>query len=63
VFKVRRFADDTVYALKRIQLDSMARKDQESSLNEVRILASLAHDHIIAYRDDFYEKGCLFLVL
>jgi serine/threonine protein kinase len=29
----------------------------------VRILASLLHDHIIAYRDAFYEKGCLYLVL
>jgi NIMA (never in mitosis gene a)-related kinase 1/4/5 len=63
VFKVRRLADDTIYALKRIKLDSMGQKDQESALNEVRILASLAHENIIAYRDAFYEKGCLFLVL
>lgn len=60
---MRRFADDTVYALKRIRLDSMTRRNQESALNEVRILASLLHDHIIAYRDAFYEKGCLYLVL
>lgn len=33
VFKVRRLADDCVYALKRIRLDSMARRDQESALN------------------------------
>lgn len=63
MYKVRRLADDTVYALKRIHLEKMQQKSQDSALNEVRILASLNNDHIIAYRDAFYEKGFLYLVL
>ncbi len=43
VYKVRRLADDQIYALKKIKLDNMGKKDQDSALNEVRILASINH--------------------
>lgn len=63
VYKVRRLLDDQIYALKKIKLDNMGKRDQESALNEVRLLASISHDNIIAYKETFYEKGCLYLVL
>lgn len=63
VYKVRRLLDDQIYALKKIKLDNMGKRDQESALNEVRLLASINHDNIIAYKETFYEKGCLYLVL
>lgn len=63
VYKVRRLLDDQIYALKKIKLDNMGKRDQESALNEVRLLASICHENIIAYRETFYEKGCLYLVL
>jgi NIMA (never in mitosis gene a)-related kinase len=47
VYKVRRKADDQIYALKKVNLGKMKKKEKENALNEIRILASVKHPHII----------------
>ena len=41
VYKVRRFADDAIYALKRVAFKSLKMKEAQNALNEIRILASV----------------------
>jgi NIMA (never in mitosis gene a)-related kinase 1/4/5 len=53
VYKVRRKDDNKKYALKRINLKSMCQKQIEDALNEVRLLASLQHNHIIKFLEAF----------
>jgi NIMA (never in mitosis gene a)-related kinase len=41
VYKVRRLADDAIYALKEVNMSALSEKEKENALNEVRILASI----------------------
>lgn len=36
-------------------MNQLSDKEKESALNEIRILASIEHDNIIAYKDAFIE--------
>jgi NIMA (never in mitosis gene a)-related kinase len=56
VFKVRRHEDQQVYALKRVKLHSLSEKEKENALNEIRILASIKNNNIIAYKESFLDK-------
>jgi NIMA (never in mitosis gene a)-related kinase len=38
-------------------MKGLSKKEQESALNEVRILASLDHPNIIQYKEAFIEKS------
>lgn len=42
VFKVKRNSDQKIYALKEVRLGKLKEKEKENSLNEIRILASVA---------------------
>ena len=55
MYKVRRVTDGQEYALKRVKMLKLSEKEQENALNEVRILASLRHPNIIAYKEAFFE--------
>lgn len=57
VFKVIRRSDNQVYALKKVSLENLSVKERENALNEVRILASIQHENIIAYKDSFLHEG------
>ena len=41
VYKVRRKTDGKMYAMKKVKLPKLSRKEKENALNEVRILASI----------------------
>ena len=56
VYLVRRIADNNIYALKTVILDKMSKKEQENSVNEVRILASINHPNIIDIKRHFGMK-------
>ena len=56
VFKVKRKSDATEYALKKVLINSLKNKEKENSLNEIRILASINHPNIIAYKDAFFDE-------
>lgn len=55
VYRVRRVADGQEYALKRVKLAQLSDKEKDNALNEVRILASVRHPNVIAYREAFFD--------
>jgi NIMA (never in mitosis gene a)-related kinase len=57
VFQVRRFADNQIYALKKVKMEKLTEKEKENALNEVRILASVQHRAICAYYEAFIDES------
>lgn len=55
VFKVRRKSDNLIYALKKVRFGPLKEKEKENSLNEVRILASITHPNVVAYKEAFID--------
>jgi NIMA (never in mitosis gene a)-related kinase len=55
VFMVRKKSSNKMYALKKIQLSKATNKHKDNALNEIRLLASISHPHIIGYRESFYD--------
>ena len=53
---VTRKQDNKIYAMKRVNISSLSDKDKQSSLNEIRILASLNHPNIIDYKEAFFDE-------
>lgn len=56
VYLCKRIGDNKTYALKRAKITELPAKDRENALNEIRILASLSHNNIIAYKEAFYDE-------
>ena len=56
VYLVTRKKDRKLYALKSVILDKLTSKQQESSVNEVRILASINHPNVIGYKEAFWDE-------
>ena len=56
MYKVKRLNTTTFYALKKVKLVNLSEKEKENALNEVRILASISHRNIIAYKDAFLDE-------
>lgn len=54
--KVVKKSDNKEYALKKVRIDGLKPKEKENALNEVRILASINHPHIISYKDTFFDE-------
>lgn len=65
VYKVRRYSDYKIYALKKVSFSKLNPKEKENSLNEIRILASISNKNIIEYKESFYDNdnNCLCLVM
>jgi NIMA (never in mitosis gene a)-related kinase len=57
VYKVKRNSDGLEYALKKVKLMNLSEKEKQNALNEVRILASLRHPNMIAYKEAFLEEA------
>ena len=53
VYLVKRKKDSKIYALKSVILSNLPKNQQESSVNEVRILASVHHQNVISYKEAF----------
>ena len=59
VYKVKRKIDNKIYALKKVQMLNLSEKQKISSLNEVRVLASIKNKYVINYKEAFLdEKDC-----
>lgn len=56
VYKVLRKADGLEYAMKKVKMAALSKKEKEAALNEVRILASVEHKNVIGYKDAFFEE-------
>ena len=63
VFKVKRYSDGELYALKKVNMGSLSDREKKNALNEVRILASVKHPNIIAYKEAFFEGINLCIVM
>ena len=55
VYKVKRLADDKIYALKKVKLTNLSSKEKQNALNEVRILASVKSTFVISYKEAFID--------
>lgn len=56
VYHVRRINDNDFYALKKVRMTKLSDKEKENALNEVRILASIRHPNIVAYKEAFIDE-------
>jgi NIMA (never in mitosis gene a)-related kinase len=63
VYKVKRLSDGQIYALKKVKMGNLSQKEKENALNEVRILASINHGSIVAYKEAFFEDSSSSLCL
>ena len=54
--RLRRAEDQAVYALKKVKMLNLSDKEKENALNEVRILASINHNNVIAYKEAFIDE-------
>ena len=57
VIIVKRKQDNEIYAMKRVKITGLSKRELENSFNEVRLLASLNHKNVIGYREAFYDKN------
>ena len=57
VYKVLRKSDNKVYALKRVKISKMNKKEISDALNEIRFLASIRHKNIVGFLEAFLENN------
>ena len=57
VVVVKRKQDNEIYAMKRVKISGLSKRELENSFNEVRLLASLNHKNVIGYREAFYDQN------
>ena len=57
VYKVKRKSDKQIYALKKVRMLNLSKKEKQNALNEVRILASIQDRNIIAFKEAFNDDS------
>ena len=57
VYLVKRKIDQKLYALKSVLLEKLNKKEQENSVNEVRLLSSVYHPNVISYKEAFFDDN------
>ena len=57
VYKVVRKSDNKMYALKRVKINKMSKKEISDALNEIRFLASVRHKNIVGFLEAFLENN------
>ena len=62
VYQARREADGKIYAIKKVDTRKMSTKERAEAVNEIRVLASLAGDHLITFYEAFVEQDVLYIV-
>eukprot|EP00960_Hanusia_phi_P075454 768429-Hanusia_phi.AAC.6 len=62
VYRARNKLDESVVAIKAVELSRMSRKMREEAAHEVRVLSRLRHEHVIRYLSSFQEGMTLFIV-
>ena len=56
VYTVRRLEDNQLYALKKVKIKQLSKKEKQNALNEIRILASIKSPNIISYKESFVDE-------
>lgn len=59
VYKVERVRDNATYALKKINIASMDKREVTDTLNEIRFLASIRHPNVIGFLEAFLNERSL----
>ena len=54
--QVIRKSDNQVYAMKKVNIRSMAEREVADALNEIRFLASLHHPNVVGFLEAFLDK-------
>ena len=62
VYQARREADGKIYAIKKVDTRKMSAKERAEAVNEIRVLASVAGDHVITFYEAFVEHDILYIV-
>lgn len=57
MMQVMRKSDNKIYALKRIKINKMSKKDIGDAVNEIRFLASIRHKNIVGFLEAFLENN------
>lgn len=57
VYKVMRKSDGKTYALKRVKIGKMGKKEVADALNEIRFLASIRHKNVVGFLEAFLENN------
>lgn len=57
VYKVIRKSDGKMYALKRVKIGKMSKKEVSDALNEIRFLASIRHKNVVGFLEAFLENN------
>ena len=55
--QVERKSDGKIYALKRVNISKMSKREVSDAVNEIRVLASVRHPHIVSFLQAFLDKG------
>ena len=56
VYKVKRKIDNKIYALKKVHILNLSEKQKLSSLNEIRVLASINSKYVVNYKEAFLDE-------
>lgn len=43
--------------MKKVDINDLTFKEKQNALNEVRILASISNENIVAYKDSFVDEA------
>lgn len=62
VYQARREADGKIYAIKKVDTRKMTAKERAEAVNEIRVLASVAGEHVITFYEAFVEQDILYIV-
>lgn len=57
VYKVKRMEDEAIYALKKVKIQNLSKREKENALNEVRILASIKNPFVASYKQAFFDES------
>ena len=63
IFKAQRKRDGEVLALKRIDVANLSAPEQTDTLNEVRLMGQLEHEHIVRFYDAFMEDNAIWIAM
>ncbi len=61
---IKKFDEYQTYK-KKVKIGKLSEKEKENALNEIRILASISHQNVVAYKEAFFEnkEGNLCIVM
>ena len=63
VIKVQRISNQKEYAMKEVKITSLNKKEKESALTEIGIMASVKHKNVVQYKEAFFEEPYLCIVM